>query len=66
MARDSANGHGTEAKRRMLETDIDPSGDATSGSGQTEEANTGRQSDNQPPESRENPAKSTDSEASRG
>ena len=49
----------SEKKRRLTETDVDPSGDLTSGrSGDTE----GRRGDNQPAENRENPARSSDND----
>lgn len=56
---DSSNGPQMEKKRRLTETDIDPSGDVTSDrTGETEDAGTGRHEDNQPAEDRENPRRS--------
>jgi hypothetical protein len=53
----------TEHKRRLTETDVDPSGDLTSDrSGETEDPGTSRRGDNQPAENRENPKRSSDND----
>jgi hypothetical protein len=53
------DGPGSEKKRRLVETDVDPSGDLPSDrSGDTEDPGTGGRADNQPAESRENPTRS--------
>ena len=52
---------GPDQKRRLKETDIDPSGELTSDrTGETEGtgSGTGSRTDNQPPENRENPTRS--------
>lgn len=55
----------TEKKRRLTETDVDPSGELTSEqTGETEDTATGRRADNQPAESRENPTRSQGSRES--
>jgi hypothetical protein len=57
------DGPESEKKRRLTETDVDPSGDLTSDrSGETEDPGTGRGGDNQPAENRENPTRSSDSD----
>lgn len=54
----------SEKKRRLAETDVDPSGDFTSNrSGETEEPGDDRRGDNQPAENRENPERSDNREA---
>jgi hypothetical protein len=59
----SSAGPETETKRRLTETDVDPSGDLTSSqTGETENPGTGRRSDNQPPENRENPSRTDNAE----
>jgi hypothetical protein len=53
--------NGPDQKRRLKETDIDPSGELTSDrTGETEgtEPGTGSRIDNQPAENRENPTRS--------
>lgn len=53
--------NGPDQKRRLKETDIDPSGELSSDyTGETEGsgAGTASRTDNQPPENRENPARS--------
>jgi hypothetical protein len=53
----------SEKKRRLTETDVDPSGDLTSDQpGETEDPGTGRRGDNQPAENRENPTRSSDND----
>jgi hypothetical protein len=53
----------SEKKRRLAETDVDPSGDFTPDrSGETEDPGTGRRADNQPTENRETPARSDNRE----
>lgn len=53
----------SEKKRRLTETDVDPSGDLTSDrSGDTEDPGTGRRGDNQPAENRENPTRSSNND----
>jgi hypothetical protein len=53
----------SEKKRRLAETDVEPSGDFTSDqSGETENPGTGRRADNQPAENRETPARSDNGE----
>lgn len=48
-------------KKRLTETDVDPSGDLSSGgSGDTEDPGAGRRRDNQPAENRENPTRPSD------
>jgi hypothetical protein len=57
------DGPESEKKRRLTETDIDPGGDLTTDrSGETEDPGTGGRADNQPAESRENPARSSDND----
>jgi hypothetical protein len=53
-----SSGPETEKKRRLTETDVDPSGDLGSGPGDTEDAGAGRRRDNQPAENRENATRS--------
>ena len=56
---DSPAGPETAEKRRLTETDIDPSGELTPNrSGETEDPGVGRQVNNQPPENRESPTRS--------
>jgi len=53
--------NGPDQKRRLKETDIDPSGELTSDrTGETESTGpgTGSRTDNQPAENRENPTRS--------
>jgi len=51
--------NGPDQKRRLKETDIDPSGELTSDrTGETEDTGTGNRTDNQPAENRENPTRS--------
>lgn len=53
----------TEKKRRLKETDIDPSGDvSTEYGGQTEEVGNASRVDNQPAENREAPTRSENRE----
>jgi hypothetical protein len=62
-----ASGPEAEKKRRLAETDVDPSGDVTSdssSSGETESVNSGNR-DNQPAESHENPTRDRDSGGNR-
>lgn len=55
----ASSGPETEKKRRLTETDIDPSGELTSNqTGETEDTGAGRRADNQPAENRENPTRS--------
>jgi hypothetical protein len=50
---------GPDEKRRLKETDIDPSGELSSDrTGETENPGTGRQGSNQPAENREDPTPS--------
>jgi hypothetical protein len=59
--RDSAAGPETEKKRRLTETDIDPSDDLSSNhTGETEDTGTGRRIDNQPAENHEDPTRDRD------
>ena len=58
--------NGPDQKRRLVETDIDPSGELTSDrTGETEGtgSGTGSRTDNQPAENRENPARSENRES---
>lgn len=56
---DSSAAPETGEKRRLMETDIDPSGELSPNrTGETEDTGTGRQANNQPPENRENPTRS--------
>lgn len=58
-----SGGPESEKKRRLAETDVDPSGDFTSDRPEeTEDPGTGGRADNQPAESRENPTRSGDRE----
>jgi hypothetical protein len=55
-----------DQKRRLVETDIDPSGELTSDrTGETEGpgSGTGNRTDNQPAENRENPTRSENRES---
>jgi hypothetical protein len=53
----------SEKKRRLTETDVDPSGDLSSDqSGETEDPGTGGRADNQPAENRESPTRSDNRE----
>jgi hypothetical protein len=63
----SAGGPEAEKKRRLAETDVDPSGDVTSdssSSGETESVNSSNR-DNQPAESHEDPTCDRDSGGNR-
>ncbi len=63
-ASSASGGPESGKKRRLAETDVDPSGDLTSDqSGETEDPGTGRRTDNQPAENRENPARSDNRDA---
>ena len=58
--------NGPDQKRRLKETDIDPSGELTSDrTGETEgtEPGTASRTDNQPSENRENPTRSENRES---
>jgi len=58
--------NGPDQKRRLKETDIDPSGELTSDrTGETEDtgSGTGKRTDNQPAENRENPTRSENRES---
>jgi hypothetical protein len=58
--------NGPDQKRRLKETDIDPSGELTSDhTGETEGTGpgTGSRTDNQPAENRENPTRSENRES---
>jgi hypothetical protein len=58
--------NGPDHKRRLKETDIDPSGELTSDrTGETEGTGpgTGSRTDNQPPENRESPTRSENRES---
>ena len=58
--------NGPDQKRRLKETDIDPSGELTSDrTGETEGtgSGTGSRTDNQPAENRENPTRSENRES---
>jgi hypothetical protein len=53
----------SEKKRRLTETDVDPSGDLSSDrSGETEDPGSGGRADNQPAENRENPTRSANND----
>ena len=57
--------NGPDQKRRLKETDIDPSGELSDRTGETEDTNsgTGSRIDNQPAENRENPTRSENRES---
>ncbi|HEY8715890.1 MAG TPA: hypothetical protein VIM00_10960 [Candidatus Acidoferrum sp.] len=58
----TSSGPETGTKRRLTETDIDPSSELTSSqTGETEDAGAGSRADNQPAENRENLTRSEDS-----